>query len=62
MTVVLLPNRGGDYRGIVILEPCWKIMEIMINTRMNVITSHDYIHGLLGGRGTRMATIEAKLA
>ncbi len=27
MVIVLLPKGGGDFRGIGLLDPCWKVME-----------------------------------
>ena len=62
MTVVLLPKGGGDYRGIGLLEPFWKVVEILMDGRMEAINFHDCLHGFLKGRGTGTATIEAKLA
>ena len=62
MTVVLLPKGGGDYRGIGLLEPFWKTIEILMDRRLQVIDFHDCLHGFLKGRGTGTATVEAKLA
>ena len=62
MTVVLIPKGGGDYRGIGLLEPFWKTIEVIIDSRLQVITFHDCLHGFLKGRGTGTATMEAKLA
>jgi hypothetical protein len=62
MTVVLLPKGGGDYRGIGLLEPFWKVIEIIMDGRLEVINFHDCLHGFLKGRGTGTATVEAKLA
>ena len=62
MTVVLLPKGGGDYRGIGLLEPFWKMIEVLMDQRLEVIDFHDCLHGFLKGRGTGTAAMEAKLA
>ena len=62
MTVVLLPKGDGDYYGIGILEPFWKVVDILIDKQMKVVKFHGSFHGLLGGRDTGMTAIEAKLA
>ena len=60
--VVLLPKGGGDYRGIGLLEPIWKLIEAIMDRRLNVIEFHDCLHGYLPKRGTGTGTMEAKLA
>jgi exonuclease III len=60
--IVLLPKGGGDYRGIGLLEPLWKCIEILMDKRLQVIEFHDCLHGFLTGRGTGTATTEVKLA
>ena len=62
MIVVLLPKGGGNYRGIGLLEPIWKVMEGIMDERLNSISFHDSLHGFLAARGTGTAVIEAKLA
>ena len=62
MIVFLLPKGGDNYRGISLLWPFWKAIGILIDKQMKVIVFHDSLHGLLGGRGTGTATIEAKVA
>ena len=62
IAVVLLPKGGGDYRGIGLMEPIWKVMEIVMVERMRVIEYHDCLHGSVPRRGTGTGTIEAKLA
>ena len=54
--VVLLPKGGGDYRGIGLLEPLWKLVEVIMDQRLNVITLHDCLHGFHAARGTSTAT------
>ncbi len=59
--IVLLPKGGGDYRGIGLLEPFWKVVEKIMVARLLSVEFHDSLHGRLLGRGTGNATIEAKL-
>ena len=56
------PERGGDYRGIGLLEPIWKVVEVLMDKRFLAIEFHDCLHGFLAGRGTGTATMEVKLA
>ncbi len=60
--IILLPKGGGDYRGIGLLEPFWKVVEKDIVARLALIKFHDGLDGGLPGQGTGTATIEAKLA
>ena len=60
MIVVLLPKGGGDFCGIGLIESCWKVVEVIMDKRLEVIQFHDCLHVFLTGRGT--ATVEAKLA
>jgi hypothetical protein len=61
MIVVLLPKGGGDYRGIGLLDPIWKVVEKVMVARLSVIKLHDCLHGGLPGRGTGTAIMEVKL-
>jgi hypothetical protein len=61
MIAVLLPNGGGDYRGIGLLDPIWKVVEKVMVARFSVIKLHDCLHGGLPGRGTGTAIMEVKL-
>jgi hypothetical protein len=60
--IVLIPKGGGDYRGIGLIEPFWKVVECLMDDRLNIIEFHDCLHGFLAGKGTGTATIEAKLS
>jgi hypothetical protein len=60
--VVLIPKGGGDYRGIGLLEPIWKVLERIMDCRLNAIELHDCLHGCRAKRGTGTAVIEAKMA
>ena len=61
ITVVLLPKGGGDFRGIGLLEPAWKVVEILMDSRLKTIELHDCLHGFLARRGTGTAIMEVKL-
>ena len=62
MVIVLLPKGGGDYWGIGLLDPIWKVVEVVMDNRLEVLDYHDCLHGFLAGRGTGTATTEVKLA
>jgi len=61
VVTVLIPKGGGDYRGIGLLEPIWKVIERVIDRQLEAIALHDSLHGCRNGRGTGTAVIEAKL-
>ena len=60
--VVLIPKGSGGFRGISLCEPIWKVVEIIVDRRLQVIDFHDALHGSVHRRGTSTAIIEAKLA
>jgi hypothetical protein len=60
--IVLLPKGGGNYRGIGLLEPFWKVVEKIMVRQLSLIKFHDCLHGSLPKRGTGTASIKAKLA
>jgi hypothetical protein len=60
--VVLIPKGGGNYQGIGLLEPMWKVCKQVMDTRLNGIPLHKSLHGCHNGRGTGTAVMEAKLA
>ena len=62
MIVVLLPKGGGNFRGIGLLDPFWKVVEKVMVCRLGSIEFHPCLHGGLPKRGTGTVTIEAKLA
>ncbi len=62
LIVVLIPKSGGDYRGIRLLEPIWKVIERIIDHRLDAFVLHNSLHGCRNKRGMGMAIIEAKLA
>ncbi len=61
MIVVLLPKGGGDYRGIGLLNPIWKVVEKVMVFQFSALQLHDCLHGRLPRRGTGTAIMEAKL-
>jgi hypothetical protein len=62
MTIVLLPKTDGGVRGIGLVEALWKLLAVVINTRLQAsITLHDSLHGFRAKRGTSLAIFEAKL-
>jgi len=60
--VALIPKGGGDYRGIGLLEPIWKVLEWIMDCRLDAINLHDCLHGCRAKRGTGTAVVEAKMA
>jgi hypothetical protein len=59
---VFVPKGGGEYRGIGLLEPIWKVLEKVMDLRLEAIVLHDSLHGCLALQGTGTGIIEAKLA
>ena len=55
--IVLLLKGNGDYRGIGLLDPFWKVVEKIMVARFASIKFHDCLHGGLSKRGTGTATI-----
>jgi hypothetical protein len=58
---VLIPKGGGDYRGIGLLEPIWKVIKRVMDHRLEVIALHDSLHGFRNRQGTGTTVIKAKL-
>jgi hypothetical protein len=55
-------KRGGEYPGVGLLEPMWKVCEHVMDTRLNRIQFHESLHSCCNGLGTGTAVMEAKLA
>ena len=54
--VVLIPKgNSGDYRGIGLMEPIWKVIEGCIERRLQVLPCHEVLHGGIRGKGTGTA-------
>ena len=61
-TVVLIPKRKGEFRGIGLVEVTWKVVAVILHRRLTArIKFYDALHGFWEGRGTGTATLEAKL-
>ena len=58
----MIPKGNGEYRDIGLLEPVWKVVEGVMNRRLDAIELHDALHGCRAERGTGTAIVEAKLA
>ncbi len=61
VTVLVIPKGGGDYRGIGLLEPIWKVIVWVMDNCLEAIALRDSLHGCCSGRGTRTVVIKAKL-
>ena len=60
--MVFIPKGRREYIGIGLVEVMWKIVATILHCRLTTaITYHDFLHGFWAGRGTRTATLEAKL-
>ena len=59
--VVLIPKGGGDYRGIGLMEPFWKVIEMIMERRLQAIQLHNCLHRSVQRRGTGTAILKAKL-
>ncbi len=42
--IVLIPKGGGDYQGIGLLEPMWKVCEHVMDMQLNRIPLHESLH------------------
>jgi hypothetical protein len=61
VTVLVIPKGGGDYHGIGLLEPIWKVIKWVMDKRLEAIALRDSLHGCCNGRGTGTVVIKAKL-
>ena len=60
--MVLIPKGKKEYRGIGLVEVTWKVLAAILHLWLTTeITYHDALHGFRAGRGTGVATLEAKL-
>merc|ERR1712194_757062 len=63
VVVVLLPKgNSGDFRGIGLLDPCWKVLEKILDGRLANLECHDCLHGFLADRGCGTTILKTKLA
>jgi hypothetical protein len=58
--VILTPKGGGDYRGIRLLEPIWKVIEQIIDPRLDAFELHDSLHSCRNKHGTGTTIIKTK--
>ena len=63
-TILVLITKGNTYtQGIGLLETLWKVMEDIINTRLqSSIHFHNFLYGFCARRGTGTVTKELELA
>ena len=58
----MITKGNTDTQGIGLLEMIWKVVEAIINTRLQTsIQFHNILHGLHAGRVMGMATMEIKI-
>ncbi len=58
---MLIPKGGGNYHGIAILGPIWKVIESIVDWQLNVFEFNDSLLGFQSGRGTGTTITEDKL-
>ena len=61
MVIVLLPKGRGDYRGLGLLNPMWKVVEKLMVAQMSCLELHYCLHGGLPRWGMGTAIMEVKL-
>ena len=60
--LAVIPKPDGGTHGLGLLEIIWKLMEAIIDTRVNSkVKIHDILNGFVNRRGTGTAIIKAKL-
>ena len=61
-TVVLIPKRKGDFRGIGLVKVLWKVVTSLLNRRLTAeISFHNTLYRFRAGRGARTASLEVNL-
>ncbi len=61
VVIVLLLKGGGDYHGIGLLDPIWKVVEKIMVAQMSCLELHNCLHGRLPHWGIGTAVMEVKL-
>jgi hypothetical protein len=61
IVIILLPKGGGNFWGVGLLDPFWKVVEKIMVRQLGTIEFHPCLHGGLPKRGTGTATVETKL-
>ena len=60
--MVLIPNGGGYYRVICLVEVVWKVVMVILNRHFTAsIAFHNAFHGLRAVQGTDNASLEAEM-
>ena len=60
--VLLIPEGGGGYQGIGLVEVVWKALTVILNFRFAVsIAYHDYLHGFWSFHVTGTASLDVKI-
>ena len=60
--VILITKRGGNYRGIGLVEAVWKAVAVILNCPFTASTTYqNSLHGFQLGCGTGTTTIGVKL-
>ena len=58
VVVVLLPKgNSGNFRGIGLLDPAWKVLEKILDGRLANLECHDCLHSFLADRGCGTAIL-----
>ena len=61
-TVVLIPKKNGNFRGISLVEVLWKTGTVILNLHLGtVIAFHNVLHGFHNKRGIGNNSIEANV-
>ena len=50
VVTMLIPKGGGEYWGIGLLEPIWKVLERVMDLRLEKIKLHNSLHGCLASK------------
>ena len=59
---MLIPKgTSGNYRGIGLLDPILKVMEILMHNRLKILELSDCLYGFTASRSTGTAIMEVKL-
>ena len=61
--LVLIPKGSTDHRGINLFDALWKLIDIIMDTRLTAaIRLQEFLHGFVARKGTPTASIQVKLA
>ncbi len=60
--IILIPKGYGDYWGIGLIEPIHKMVQLVVDGRLEIIDLHNCLHSFLSGCGMGTAIMELKLA